>query len=171
MHLKEHELDSILYGQKDSIYELFNKSVHSPDGVEVLEYFAVSIRRITTIIQMLVFNQRLWNEAGYGYKGQEIVRRIEVACRNTRDTLHHAAHAKREQLDQIIQQCGTLDSFYCNIRGNEPRNTGTPPSVVEQVCGLGGGIDNGPICHDDRPAHNSLAAQIAAVENNCQPYN
>lgn len=164
MRLTENELDNILMAQKDWIYGMFNTAVHTVDDKEVLQYFRSDILKIKLILNLIQFNHRLWSEASYGYKGQEILRRIEVTCRNTRDTLHHAASAKRDDLDNAIAKCNMLSDMFPNIRGNKPHNP-TPPTMTEQVCGLGGGIDNGPICHDDRPAHNSLAAQIAAIES------
>lgn len=161
MQLTETELDNILQDQKNVLYDMFNEVVRSESGVERFNYFDTAIPKIKLILQILQFNLKLWNESSYGYKGKEIVHRIEVVCRNERDRLHHAAHAKRADLELAIEKCQMLESFYCSLRGLQPINDGTPPSMVEQVCGVGGGIDDGPIYHET----NSLGSQIAAVES------
>ena len=166
-HLTESEFDNILMDQSKQLFVIYYEAVHTVGNGEQLRTFEVAIPRLTLMLQILQFNCRLWNEGSYGYKAHEFIHRIEVACRNTRDELHHAAKAKRSQLDKLIAKCWELEKCFGYVRGDEP--TGTPSSIVEQVCGLESGVDKGPICHDDY-AMSSMARQIASVESDHRPY-
>jgi len=162
MHLSESELDNILIGQKDFLYDLFREAVGCPEMREEVVKNGMPI--IQNILTCLEFNLFLWNQASYGYKGKEIVQRIEVALRNTRDDLHHSAHVQHKLLTTAIYKCTSLYGRFKNIRDVEERplvTTAADKTAIEQICGMGS-LATGPLTPERTtfgPSDEDIAAQ------------
>jgi hypothetical protein len=92
----------------------------------------ISVEVIVEVLAKLRFVRRLWNETGYGYKGQEICYRIHNALRNTADELHHAASAKKRAIAAADQKCYELQSSFRSLR-DEPRDTPDHSSLASQL--------------------------------------
>ena len=92
--------DNILVSQKDTILDLINDAVTNTDHGMQIKSFQAALFTLRTL-------RDHWVSESYGYKYNELLRRIDNHCQDRLGWLHHAAKNQRRDLGRIIKICSS----------------------------------------------------------------